>query len=120
MIGAEPPTPQDYRDAAGLFVFGWAVAAAGALFKILTDGRSRSMKQILVKIGATAFWGGLTAWALPAIGISNLSVIGAAAGVLSWAGYEATASVVMRLLGERLGVQLGFDRRSHPARRKDD
>ena len=97
-------------------VFGWGAffAAIAAFLKTLVDGIRRTPKQIIAKVLVTAFWGGIAAWTLTEWLTVSPTLLGSLSAVFGWAGYEATVSAVMRILGERTGIALGLDRRQGP------
>ena len=95
-------------------IFGWGAFFAGlaALLRTLVDGIRRTPKQVVAKVLVTGFWGGIAAWTLTEWLTLSPTLLGSLSAVFGWAGYEATVTAVMRILGERTGVALGLDRRS--------
>ncbi|WP_457631663.1 hypothetical protein [Oceanithermus sp.] len=94
-----------------VFSLGAAFAAISAFLRVLVDGVKRTPKQIIAKVIVTSFWGGIAAWTLTEWLTVSPTLLGSISAVFGWAGYEATVSSVMRILGERTGVALGLDRR---------
>ena len=95
-------------------IFWWGAFFAGfaAFLKTLVDGIRRTPKQVVAKVVVTGFWGGIAAWTLTEWLTISPALLGSLSAVFGWAGYEATVTAVMRVLGERTGVALGLDRRS--------
>jgi len=96
-----------------VFSLGAAFAAISAFLRVLVDGVKRTPRQVIAKVVVTSFWGGIAAWTLTEWLTVSPTLLGSISAVFGWAGYEATVSSVMRLLGERTGVALGLDRRQH-------
>lgn len=102
-----------------IFSLAFVMAALGALLKILMDGVKRSIKQTVMKMLIMGAWGGVYGWVITSQLTITPEALSASAVIVGYAGYEVTATLIIKILSPQLAQILGLDRRSF-ASRKDD
>ena len=103
-----------------IFSLAFIMAAMGALLKVLMDGVKRSPKQVLAKMFVMGVWGGVYGWAVASKFTISPEALSASAVIVGYAGYEVTATIVVKLLNPQLAGLVGLDRRTPHARTRQD
>jgi len=103
-----------------IFSLAFAMAALGALLKILMDGVKRSLKQVLMKMFIMGLWGAVYGWAITSKFTISPEALSASAVIVGYAGYEVTIAAALQILNPQLAQLMGLDRRSEHARTRQD